>query len=116
MTPQDCLIHWPGSVSESGNIRRVDEATILPYQEGSMLYDTDTSTEIINNSNGTVTYEGAMHAREVFIIRRPPLTPLKISDVRSSDESESNISPNAPEYDDETKIQRQARERRNKLK
>jgi hypothetical protein len=57
-----------------------------------------------------------MHAREVFIIQRPPLTPLKISDVSSSDESESNISPNALEYDDETKSQRQARERRNKLK
>jgi hypothetical protein len=42
----------------------------------------------------------------------PPTAP----DVRSSDESESNISPNAPEYDAESKGQRQARERRNKLK
>jgi hypothetical protein len=37
-------------------------------------------------------------------------------DVRSLDESESNILPNTPEYDGESKGQRQARERRNKLK
>jgi hypothetical protein len=36
--------------------------------------------------------------------------------VRSSDESESNISPNALEYDGESEGQRRARERRNKLK
>jgi hypothetical protein len=42
----------------------------------------------------------------------PPIAP----DVRSSDESESNISSNAPEYDGESKGQRRARERRNKLK
>jgi hypothetical protein len=42
----------------------------------------------------------------------PPTAP----DVRSSDESESNISPNAPKYDGESEGQRQARERRNKLK
>jgi hypothetical protein len=42
----------------------------------------------------------------------PPTTP----DVRSSDESESNISSNAPEFDDESEGQKRARERRNKLK
>jgi hypothetical protein len=42
----------------------------------------------------------------------PPTAP----NVRSSDESESNISPNAPEYDDESEGHRKARERRNKLK
>jgi hypothetical protein len=116
MTPQDYLIHWPGSVSRSGDIRLVDEATILPYQEGSTLYDNDTSTKIISNSSGIVTNAEATHAWEVFMIRRPPLIPSKAHDVRSSDESESNISPNAPEYDGETKSQRQTRERRNKLK
>jgi hypothetical protein len=52
----------------------------------------------------------------VFKIQRPPLVPPKALDVKPSDASESNISPNAPEYDGETKSQRQARERRNKLK
>jgi multidrug resistance efflux pump len=42
----------------------------------------------------------------------PPTAP----NIRSSDESESNISPNTPEYDGEFKDQKQARERRNKLK
>jgi hypothetical protein len=42
----------------------------------------------------------------------PPTAP----DVRSSDESESNISPNALEYDGESEGQKRARERRNKLK
>jgi hypothetical protein len=42
----------------------------------------------------------------------PPTTP----DVRSLDELESNISPNAPKYDGKSKGQKRARERRNKLK
>jgi hypothetical protein len=67
-----------------------------------MLCDIDASSETVNNSNGTVTDEGAMHAREVFMIQRPPLVPPKALDVKSSDESESNILPNAPEYDGKT--------------
>jgi hypothetical protein len=62
MTPQDCLIHWPGSVSGNGDIRLVDEAMILPYQNGSTLYDTDTSTEIISNSNGAITNAEATYS------------------------------------------------------
>jgi hypothetical protein len=42
----------------------------------------------------------------------PPTAP----DVRSSDESNTNISPNVPEYDGKSEGQRQAREKRNKLK
>jgi hypothetical protein len=53
---------------------------------------------------------------EVFMIQRPPLILPKALDVRSSDESESNILPNALEYDGMTKSQRQTRERRNILK
>jgi hypothetical protein len=68
-----------------------------------MLYDTNASIEIINNSNGIVTDEEATHAREVFMIWRPPLILPKAPDVRSLDESESNISPIAPEYDGKTK-------------
>jgi hypothetical protein len=85
MTPQDCLVHWSDSVSRSGDIRLVNEATILPFQKESTLYDTE-----------------AMHAQEVFMIRWPPLIPSKAPEVRSSDELESNISPNSSEYDGET--------------
>jgi hypothetical protein len=69
ITPQDCLIHWSGSVSGGGDVRLNNEAMILPYQEGSMLYNTDTSVEIINNSNGAVTDAKAAHVQEVFMIR-----------------------------------------------
>ena len=44
------------------------------------------------------------------------IDPPEVPDIRSSDESESNISPFAQGYDGETENQRQARERRNKLK
>jgi hypothetical protein len=94
ITPHDCLVHWPGSVFGDGNIRLVDEGKTLPYQEGSTLYDTNTSTDIISNSNGIVIDAEVMHAREVFMIRRPPLIPPKALNVRSSDEFKSNISLN----------------------
>jgi hypothetical protein len=42
----------------------------------------------------------------------PPTAP----DVRSSDESKSNISPNVPEYNGESEGQRRTREKRNRLK
>jgi hypothetical protein len=54
--------------------------------------------------------------KKYFMIQRPPLIPPKAPDVRSSDESEFNISPNALEYDGKTESQKRARERKNKLK
>ena len=65
-----------------------------------------------NTSNKTVL------AWEVLMVHRPrsPLIPPEAPDVRSSDESESNISPFIQGYDGETESQRQARERKNKLK
>jgi hypothetical protein len=50
------------------------------------------------------------------MIRRPPLIRPRAPDVRSLDESESNISPNALEYDGETESHKCARKRENKLK
>jgi len=114
MTSQDCLVHWPGPIPRSSNAQLVDETAVLPYQKGSMLYDTDASTEDINNSCKADIE--AVHAREVFMVRQSPLIPPQAPDVRSSDESESNISPNALEYDGESEGQKQARERRNKPK
>ena len=47
---------------------------------------------------------GAIHAQEVFMVRHPqsPLVPPEAPDVRSSDESESNISPFTQGHDGET--------------
>ena len=122
ITSQDCIIHWPGSVPEDSGTQLVGTTTtaILPYQEGDSICNHEASTEIINNcdSMGNNTYDEAIHTREVFMVRRPrsPLDPPEAPDVRSSDESESNISPFIQGYDGETESQKQARERRNKLK
>ena len=52
------------------------------------------------------------------MVRRPrsPLVPPEAPDIISSDESESNISPFIQGHDGETESQKQARERKNKLK
>jgi len=47
---------------------------------------------------------------------RSPLVPPEAPNVRSSDESKSNISPFIQGHDGETESQKQARERKNKLK
>ena len=70
---------------------------ILPYQEGDSIYDLEDSTKVISNPDSveTDTDTRTIHAREVFMVCRPqsPLVPLEAPDIRSSDESESNISP-----------------------
>ena len=94
--------------------------TILPYQEGDSIYDLEASTKVINNSDSVETNADnrTIHAREVFMVRHPrsPLVPPEAPDIRSSDESKSNISPFIQGHDGETENQKQARERRNKLK
>ena len=54
----------------------------------------------------------SIHGSPSSITIGPPEAP----DVRSSDESESNISPFTLGHDGETENQKQARERKNKLK
>ena len=55
---------------------------------------------------------GSIHGSPSSITIGPPEAP----DIKSSDESESNISPFILGHDAETENQKQARERRNKLK
>ena len=99
VTSQDRIIHWLGFVLEDSSTRLVDTTTTtaLPYQERDSIYDLEASTEVINNSDSTKTNadDRTTHAQEVFMIRHPrsPLVPPKAPNVRSSDESESNISP-----------------------
>ena len=122
ITSQDYIIHWPDTVPEDDDGQLVDDTTtaILPYQEGDSIYNFETSTKVINSSTSTEINDDdrTTHAREVLMIRRPrsPLIPLEALDVRSSDESKSNISPFIQGHDGETESQRQARERKNKLK
>ena len=99
ITSQDCIVHWPGSIPEDISTRLVGmmETAILPYQEGDSICDLEASTKVINDydSVGTDADNRTIHAREEFMVRRPrsPLVPLEASDIRSSDESKSNISP-----------------------
>ena len=122
ITSQDCIVHWPGHVPEDTGTRLVGTTTttILPYQEGDLICDLEASTKIINNSDSVETNADnrTIHAREVFMVRCPrsPLVPPEAPDIRSSDESESNISPFIQGHDGEIESQKQARERRNRLK
>ena len=75
ITSQDYIVHWPGSVPEDSSTRLVDTMTtaILPYQEGDSICDLEASTKVINNSDSVETDDdsGAIHAREVFMVRCP---------------------------------------------
>jgi hypothetical protein len=88
---------------------------ILPYQERDSICDTEASIEVLSNSNSVETgiNNKMLHTRELFMVRRPrsPLVPPEAPDVRSSDESESNISPFAQGHDSETESQKQTREK-----
>jgi hypothetical protein len=70
---------------------------ILSYQEGDSICNTEASTEVLNNSDSVKTgiNNRMLYTQEVFMVRRPqsPLVPLEAPDIRSSDESEPNISP-----------------------
>jgi hypothetical protein len=99
VTSQYYIVHWPGFISEDGNTGLVDATIVLPYQEGDSIRDAEVSTEILNNSDSTKAgmNDGAIRTREVFMVHcsRSPLIPPEQPDVRSSDKSESNISPDA---------------------
>lgn len=92
----------------------------MPYQEGGPLCDKEEPTEVISNSDrvGSIINDGAISSRVVFTIRCPqsPLIPPEAPDVKSSDESETNISPDALGDASEAENQKQARLRRNKIK
>jgi hypothetical protein len=92
---KDCLVHWPGTCPQKSNARLVEEAITLPYQKGSALRDANTPTEVVSNYSKA----SLVPCREAFMIRRPLPMPPTAPDVRSSDESESNISSNSPEYE-----------------
>jgi hypothetical protein len=98
ITSQDYIVHWPGSIFEDGSTRLVDATIVLPYQ-GDSIRDAEASTEILNNSDSTETCmnDRAIRTREVFMVRcsRSPLIPPEQPDVRSLNETESNISPDA---------------------
>ena len=95
ITSQDCIVHWPGSVPEDSGTRLVGTTTttILPYQEGDSICDLEASTKVINYYDSVETNADSrtIHAREVFMVRRPrsPLVPQK----RPTSGPRMNLSP-----------------------
>jgi hypothetical protein len=110
VTPKNCLVHWPGTYPLNSNVQLVKEVTTLPYQKGSTLHDANTPTKVLSSKASLVP------GQEAFMIQRPLPMPLTTPDVRSSDKSESNISPNMPKYNGESEGQQRVREKRNRLK
>jgi hypothetical protein len=107
ITSQDYIVHWSGSISQDGSTRLVDATIVLPYQQGDSIHDAKASTKILNNSDSTEigTNDRAICTQKLFLVRCPqsPLNPPEQPDVRSSDESKSNISPDAQGDDSEAK-------------
>jgi len=75
ITSQDYIVHWPGSVPKDNSTLLVDTTTtmVLPYQEGDSIYDPEASNEVLNNSDSVEAdvNNRTLHAREVFMVRRP---------------------------------------------
>jgi len=44
VTPQDCSIQWPGSITKDNNTWLVNTAMVLPFQMGDLLYDYEKAT------------------------------------------------------------------------
>jgi hypothetical protein len=99
ITSQDYIVHRLGSIPKDDNTRLLGTTVVLAYQEGDSICDTKAFTKVLSSSKNieTSVNNEEVHAREVFMIRRPrsALIPPEAPNVRSSDESESNISPDA---------------------
>jgi hypothetical protein len=63
VTPEDCLIHWPGTYPLNNNVQLVEEAITLSYQKGSTLRDANTLTKVLSSKASLVL------GRQAFMIR-----------------------------------------------
>ena len=91
-TPQDCVVHWPGSfLAERTQLNSCYEELI--YQEGKSL--DYLSTEVINSKEEEPASKREKYKRRTIHMAEVTelLTPLEISDIYLSDESEANITP-----------------------
>ena len=115
VTPEDCVVHWPGSSS----IRTQTNSyySELPYQSGKELEYSP--TEIISSEEEEPgASRRTQERRTIYMadITELPLIAPEIPDIRSSDESEGNISLDEKTDENEDEDQRQARLKRNKRK
>jgi hypothetical protein len=121
VTPQGYIIHWSSSMPDDtilDSSRLVGMVQILPYQDGDTIRDEDATTELLYSTSTAEsgTNSRAMHTQEVFMVHaRSPLIMPKAPDIRSLDETETNISPDALPPINETDEQKATREKKNKL-
>lgn len=102
------MVHWPGPLNPE---RTLPGSYLegLPYQEGKELRDS--STEIINSLDEEKPRYQAKRSRKKYTVfmaepTEPTLIAPEIPDIRSSDESEANISPDEKSDSNKTKEQR----------
>ena len=117
VTSQDCVVHWPGSfaLSKARTSTYIEE---LPYQEGEEL---ESSSEAAGSSTKRrIEYRTRRTQKRYTVYMaeqlEQPLEPPQIPDIKSSDESEGNISPDEKSDSNENDEQRLARLKKNKLK
>jgi hypothetical protein len=63
VTPEDYLVHWPGTYPLNNNVQLVEEAITLPYHKGSTLRDANTPTKVLSSKASLVP------GREAFMIQ-----------------------------------------------
>lgn len=118
VTPQDCIVHWPSSFATERTLL-ISYAEELPYQEGKELSNSTTEIMYSSGEERPSSKQQRIQGRKTIYMAIPsellPIAP-EIPDVRSSDESESNISQDEKSDSNESEEQRQARLKRNKLK
>ena len=117
VTPQDCVVHWPGSFtsSKAQTSTYIEE---LPYQEGKELGSSSKTTDSSTKRRMKYHTRRARKKYTVYMVEQleQPLEPPQIPDIKSSDESEGNISPDEKSDSNENDEQRLARLKKNKLK
>ena len=95
VTPQDYVVHWPGSFFSERN-QYNNYSKELPYQEGKELGKS--SSETTNSSDEGTPKRRIKRSRQKYTVymaepSEQPLLAPQIPYIRSSDELEGNISP-----------------------
>ena len=117
VTPQDCVVHWPGSFASS-KARTSTYIEELLYQEGKELGSSSETTDSSTKRRMKYHTRRARKRYTVYMAEQleQPLEPPQIPDIKSSDESEGNISPDEKSDSNKNDEQRLARLKKNKLK
>jgi hypothetical protein len=105
ITPEGGIIHWSSARPNTSLIDPsclIGMVKLLPYQDGITLPGDNSdhgSTKIVDSATTaqSETHSAMRHSREVFMAEQPPHIPMpNPPDIQDGEETESNISPDAP--------------------